>query len=124
MPNPQHPAKLLVLDPVRTTKGYCRKLSARDATLVVELTPDQRFTFALSETCKLGLRSYARCLIDLAADLTAGYTIALAKPGALLDELEDLARTPRDRHPARRGRGCRPHDRRTVAPPSARRDGR
>jgi hypothetical protein len=93
MPNLQHPAKLLVLDPVRTVKGYRRNLSALEATLMVELTPDQRFTFALRETRKLGPRSYARCLIDLAADLAAGYTIALAKPGVFLDELVDLART-------------------------------
>lgn len=92
MPKPPYPSKLMVLDPVYAVDGYRRRLAALEATLIVEQTIDGRFTFNLRDTRKLGPRSYVQCLVDLTANLNAGYVLALVEPDEFFEDLEDLAR--------------------------------
>ncbi len=87
-----YPAKLKILFPMYQAKDYRHHLIAIDDTLVVHRRVDGEFLLQLDPLRKLGARSYARCLIDLAADLEAGYTFMIVDRDRFLTELETLAR--------------------------------
>lgn len=87
-----YPTKLKILFPMYQAKDYRHHLTAIDDALIVHRRVDGEFLLQLDSLRKLGARSFARCLIDLAADLEAGYTLMIVDRDRFLTELEALAR--------------------------------
>lgn len=87
-----YPAKLKILVPMYRVRDYRRHLIAIDDMLVAHRRPDGEFLLQLDPMLKLSARSYAKCLIDLAADLEAGYMFVIVDRDRFLAELEALAR--------------------------------
>ena len=87
-----HPDKLIVLMPMYEAIEYRRTLIALDDALVVHIAPDGQFLLHLRPMQKLGPRSYVACFAGIAADLAAGYALALPEPERFFADLEALAR--------------------------------
>ncbi|WNO53168.1 hypothetical protein [Stakelama saccharophila] len=87
-----YPDKLRVLFPGYEVRDHRYHLVSIDNVLTVHRRPGGEFMFQLDPLQKLGPRSYARCLIDLAADLQAGYTLIVVERDRFLFHLETAAR--------------------------------
>ncbi|VVT21878.1 conserved hypothetical protein [Sphingomonas sp. EC-HK361] len=86
-----HPTKLIVLFPMHEARHYRHRLTAVDDTLVVHHRGDGSFQFELRALTKFTPRGYAKYLIELAADLEAGYRIVIVDRDIFLRDLEALA---------------------------------